>query len=160
MVARIDGTHRECIDVDDAAAARDSVPRSANAQDRPLSLQTALEQLQQATLDHAVWRDHLLRVISGRRPCDRSDLAPDAHRRCLFGQWYFRQAPPELRELPSFAMLGAEHEAQHRIAAGLLACVAAGAPAERPAIEDRGSQRATELRAVFRQARDRVCVAQ
>ena len=102
----------------------------------PSMLQKALEQLQQATLDHAVWRDHLLRVISGRQPCDREDLAPDAHRRCLFGQWYFTQAPPDLRELPSFAMLGAEHEAQHRIAAGLLASLAAGAPAARPAIEE------------------------
>jgi diguanylate cyclase len=102
----------------------------------PSLLQKALEQLQQATLDHAVWRDHLLRVISGRRPCDRNDLAPDAHRRCLFGQWYFTQALPELRQLPSFVMLGAEHEAQHRIAAGLLAGMASGAPAGRAAIEE------------------------
>jgi diguanylate cyclase (GGDEF)-like protein len=102
----------------------------------PALLQKALEQLQQATLDHAVWRDHLLRVISGRRPCDRNDLAPDAYRRCLFGQWYFRQAPPELRQLPSFVMLGAEHEAQHRIAAGLLAGMASAAPAARAAIEE------------------------
>jgi len=29
----------------------------------PSLLQKTLEQLQQATLDHAVWRDHLLRVI-------------------------------------------------------------------------------------------------
>lgn len=99
-------------------------------------LQTALEQLEQATLDHAVWRDHLLRVIARRRPCDPKDLAADAHRRCQFGQWYFAQALPALRELPSFAMIGAEHEAQHRIAARLLRCVLANLPVERVAIDE------------------------
>jgi diguanylate cyclase len=102
----------------------------------PAFLQQALEQLEQATLDHAIWRDHLLRVISGRRPCDPNDLAPDAHRRCVFGQWYFRRALPELQALPSFAMIGAEHENQHRIATKLLMDVAGGRPPNRVDIED------------------------
>jgi len=102
----------------------------------PSLLQKTLEQLQQATLDHAVWRDHLLRVISGRRQCDRNDQAADAHRHCLLGHWYFERAHPALRELPSFAMLGAEHEVQHRIAAGLVRSVATGAPVGRAAIEE------------------------
>ena len=101
----------------------------------PSMLQKTLEQLHQATLDHTVWRDHLLRVISGRRPCDRKDLAADAHRHCSFGQWYFERALAELRELPSFAMMGAEHEDQHRIAAGLLRDLVAGVPVGRTAIE-------------------------
>ena len=103
---------------------------------KPYILQKALEQLEQATLDHAVWRDHLLRVISRRQPCDPNDLAADAHRRCLFGQWYFDRALPELRELPSFAMIGAEHEDQHRIAARLLRRLAAGVPVGRMAIDE------------------------
>jgi len=102
----------------------------------PFVLQKALEQLEQATLDHAVWRDHVLRVVSGRQSCDPNDLAAESHRRCLFGRWYFERTPPELRELPSFAMIGAEHENQHRIAATLLRGRAAGEPAERAAIEE------------------------
>ncbi len=102
----------------------------------PSILQKALEQLKQATLDHALWHDRLLRVISGRQPCDPNDLADDAHRHCLFGQWYFKRTLPEIRELPSFAMIGAEHENQHRIAAGLLRGLAAGAPGGRMAIEE------------------------
>ena len=101
----------------------------------PALLQATLEQLQQATLDHAVWRDHLLRVISGRQPCDRNDLAADAHRHCLLGRWYFEQSLPALRELPSFAMLGDEHAIQHGIAAGLARSLTAGTPVERTAIE-------------------------
>ena len=99
-------------------------------------LQRNLEQLTRASLDHAEWRDNLLRVISGRQPCDHDDLALDAHHRCLFGQWYFEQALPELRELPSFAMVGAEHEAQHRIAAQVLKSVLGNARIERAAIEE------------------------
>jgi len=41
----------------------------------PALLEKALRQLERATLDHAVWRDHLLRVISGRLPGDPNDLA-------------------------------------------------------------------------------------
>lgn len=99
------------------------------------ALKTILEQLEQATLEHAVWRDHLLRVFSGRRPYNPHDVAPDAHRHCLFGRWYFEQAPPELRELRSFGMIGAEHEEQHRIAASLLRDLVPGVPAERSAVE-------------------------
>ena len=103
---------------------------------KPSILQQALEQLEKATLDHAVWRDHLLHVISGRQPCDPNDLAADAHRHCLFGQWYYERAIPELRELPSFAMIGAEHEYQHRVAARLLRGLAARVPIGRMAIEE------------------------
>ena len=102
----------------------------------PSLLQKSLRQLEHATLDHAVWRDHFLRVISGRLPVDPNDLAPDAHRRCLFGQWYLESAPPELRALPSFAMIGAEHESQHRIAARLLRGFAAGARVGRTEAEE------------------------
>jgi diguanylate cyclase (GGDEF)-like protein len=102
----------------------------------PAALRQALEELKEATLDHVVWRDQLLRVISGRRPCDPDDLAPDAHHRCQFGQWYFGRALPELRELPSFAMVGAEHEHQHRVAARLLTDLAAGARLGRADIEE------------------------
>jgi diguanylate cyclase (GGDEF)-like protein len=102
----------------------------------PTLLKQALQQLEQATLDHAMWRDRLLRVISGRQPCDPNDLAEDAHHRCRFGHWYFELALPELREQPSFAMIGAEHESQHRIAARLLQNLSAGVPVDRTVIEE------------------------
>ena len=102
----------------------------------PSLLHENLKQLQQATLDHAVWRDHLLRVISGRQSGNPNDLAADAHRHCLLGRWYFERAPLELRELPSFTMLGAEHEVQHRCAVGLLRGLTTGARVGRPAIEE------------------------
>ena len=44
----------------------------------PTILRKLLEQLEQATLDHASWRYHLLRVFSGRRPANPGDTAPDA----------------------------------------------------------------------------------
>lgn len=102
----------------------------------PAILQTVLAQLEQATLDHATWRDHVLQVLTGRHPADPGDLAPGAHRRCRFGEWYFRHALPELRELPSFTMLGAEHESQHELSTKLMAALAAGGPLTRKDIEE------------------------
>jgi GGDEF domain-containing protein len=102
---------------------------------KPVVLQQLLQQLDDATIDHAVWRDRLLRVFSGRQPLDAKDVALDAHRRCLFGLWYFEHAHPGLREQPSFAMIGGEHEHQHRVAARLLRTLASGQPLERREIE-------------------------
>jgi diguanylate cyclase len=102
----------------------------------PPILQKALEQLEQATVDHSAWRDQLLRVLSGRQPSEPADLAPDAHRHCLFGQWYFERSPAELRKLPSFVMIGAEHESQHQIAGALLRGLQAGVPVARTTIEE------------------------
>jgi len=95
-----------------------------------------LEELKQATLEHVVWRDHVLHALSGRQPCNPNDMAVDAHRHCQFGRWYFERALPELRELPSFSMIGAEHESQHRIAARLLSNLVVGAQVGRPEIEE------------------------
>jgi diguanylate cyclase (GGDEF)-like protein len=99
-------------------------------------LEKILAQLKQATLDHAVWRDHLLRVFAGRKACDPNDLAADAHRYCLFGRWYFEKAMPELGDLPSFNMIGAEHLEQHRIAARLLRSMTPGVPLAKEDIEE------------------------
>lgn len=102
----------------------------------PAALRQALEELKEATLDHVVWRDQFLRAISGRQPWDPGDLAQDAHLRCQFGRWYFGRALPELRALPSFAMIGAEHGHVHRVAARLLGQLAAGSRPGRADIED------------------------
>ena len=42
----------------------------------------------------------------------------------------------ELRDLPSYVMIGAEHEDQHRIAGRVLQDMAAGMPVSRAAIEE------------------------
>jgi diguanylate cyclase len=99
-------------------------------------LQQVLEELEQATLEHALWRDHLVRVISGREPANPEDLRPDAHRHCLFGRWYFERSPADVRQRPSYAMIGAEHADQHRLATELLENLANGVPITRAAIEE------------------------
>lgn len=102
----------------------------------PAILQTVLSQLEQAALDHAQWRDSVLQVLSGRRPVDPGDLATDAHQRCRFGDWYFKRALPELQELPSFSMLGVEHEGQHRLATRLMAALVGGKAVTRADLEE------------------------
>ena len=102
----------------------------------PVILQVVLAQLDQAAVDHSAWHGHVLQVIAGRRPGEPADFAPDAHLLCKLGQWHGARALPEIREMRSFAMLGAEHEHQHRVAAGLLRERIAGRLIGRTAIED------------------------
>lgn len=102
----------------------------------PAILQTVLAQLDQAMLEHARWRDEVLQVLTGHGHPRPTDLVPDAHRHCRFGEWYFGRALPELRDLPSFVMLGAEHESLHRLATRLVAAAVAGAAASRRDIDE------------------------
>jgi diguanylate cyclase (GGDEF)-like protein len=94
----------------------------------PARLRTALEQLHQATRDHAEWQETLLRAIVRGLPSDSIDLADGAHVSCGFDRWYYERAPIELWGQPAYAALGLQHERLHRIAARLLRVVAADGP--------------------------------
>jgi len=94
----------------------------------PAALRTSLEKLQQAALDHAHWHENLLRAIVCRLPCDPMDLEESAHRRCRFGQWYYKQAPAEFWDQPAFAAIEADHKLLHQIAARMLREAATDAP--------------------------------
>lgn len=85
--------------------------------------QAALRQLSQAIYYHEQWHKALIRIIICRLPYDHRDVAEDAHRQCRFGQWYYGDVPPELRDHPGFGVLEAEHESMHRFAAQLLRTV-------------------------------------
>ena len=91
----------------------------------PMTLRTTLTQLEHATQDYVEWHSNLLREIVCGLPLDANDLAEDAHFNCLFGRWYYEQAPAELRGTPAFAAVGSEHERLHRIATRVLREVAA-----------------------------------
>ena len=102
----------------------------------PITLRTALAQLQQATQDHADWHENLLRQIVCGLPFNLGDLALGAHADCLFCRWYHERAPAELWGQPAFAAIGCEHARLHRSAARLLREVAAVAPIVREDFED------------------------
>jgi diguanylate cyclase len=102
----------------------------------PAELHRAVAQLEQAAHDHSEWHEHLLRVIFCGQPCSPEDLSAIAHTRCDLGRWYYHWAPAELREQPSFEIIGMEHERLHRIATQLLRDVEADAPVVRTEFED------------------------
>jgi diguanylate cyclase (GGDEF)-like protein len=87
-------------------------------------LRTTLQQLQQATHDHAEWYQNLIRTIVCGLPPDPNDLADDACRRCGFGQWYYAEHSADLRRQDTFAAMEAEHECVHRVGAQLLRAAA------------------------------------
>lgn len=83
-------------------------------------LHTALAELDQALYNHEQWHKSLMRVLVANIPPDPSDLAPDAHQRCRFGQWYDSCKEGVLLERPAFKALGTAHQQMHESATNLL----------------------------------------
>jgi len=102
----------------------------------PAAVRTALEQLEQAALDHAEWHGNLVRAIVCGLPFTLDEIAEGAHHHCPFGRWYFENAPAWLRGQPAFSAIGTEHERLHRIAARLLRDSADDAPIVHQDFED------------------------
>lgn len=86
----------------------------------PVQLQAVLGQLDQALYNHEQWTKGLVRSLVARLPADVTDLRPDAHRRCRFGQWIDSGEADPLREHPTFMALAQSHEQMHRQAADML----------------------------------------
>lgn len=103
---------------------------------QPATLRGALQQLDQAAQDHLEWHANLLRAIVCALPCDPNDLAPDAHRLCRFGHWYYEHVPAEVRPEPTFAAIGVEHQRVHQVAMGILQEISAGRPVGREAFDE------------------------
>ena len=83
-------------------------------------LQEVLKQLDNAIYGHGRWLADLTRTIICRLPHDHRDVAEDAHRQCLFGQWYYGNAPQALRDKPSFVAIESEHYHMHQLGRQLL----------------------------------------
>jgi diguanylate cyclase len=80
----------------------------------------AIAQLDQAIYNHEQWYKNLQRTLIARLPPDPSDLLPDAHHRCRFGQWYDCDGAALLRYHAGFVAVGRAHEEMHESAAHLL----------------------------------------
>lgn len=102
----------------------------------PAVLRWTVEQLEQATRDHAQWLENVLRTIVCRLPCNPLDLAENAHRHCLFGHWYHGRASAELQDQVLFAAMADEHERLHRIAARVLGEAGGNAPLARESFDE------------------------
>lgn len=83
-------------------------------------MQAALLQLDQAIDNHGQWFDAINRTLICRLPHDKRDVAKDAHRQCLLGQWYYGAAHDGLRKHPGFTAIETEHKYMHKLAANLL----------------------------------------
>jgi diguanylate cyclase len=93
---------------------------------QPARMRDMLEQLEQATRDHAEWYANLLRVIVCELPCDPNDVAPGAHHHCPFGRWYYKWAAAELRDLPAYERIGEQHLHVHNVAERILRAATSG----------------------------------
>jgi diguanylate cyclase (GGDEF)-like protein len=89
-------------------------------------MRAIVDQLDQSIYNHEQWSKRLARTLVCGIPPDEHDLATDAHKQCLFGQWFNNRASPRLQSLPGFVSMGIEHQRMHEQAANLLRDAAAG----------------------------------
>jgi diguanylate cyclase (GGDEF)-like protein len=89
-------------------------------------LVTLLTQLTQSIANHDYWYQSLVRVLICHLPADADDLHAQAHRRCLFGRWYYALSPVRLREQPAFMAVEEEHRVMHARARHLLSSASRG----------------------------------
>ncbi|MDR3492081.1 MAG: diguanylate cyclase [Gammaproteobacteria bacterium] len=91
-------------------------------------LQKVIAQLEQAMYNHQQWYKALNRSLICRLPSDRHNLSPEAHKECLFGQWYSTYAHPALLEHPGFIVLGEAHKQMHVLASRISIAADSGSP--------------------------------
>lgn len=89
-------------------------------------LQAILVQLEQALYNHIQWHNALIRSFACRIPGNLNDMHPQAHKRCLFGQWYYTVAPKKLLEHPGVSAIGETHRHMHQVATELLSTLNVG----------------------------------
>lgn len=91
-------------------------------------MREAVAALEQAWYNHAQWAEALYGTLICRLPADQRDMAADAHRKCRFGQWYYKSGAASLDGHSGFEEMGIEHEKMHQHAASLLRASANGVP--------------------------------
>lgn len=89
-------------------------------------LQSILAQLKEALNYHQTWYGALVRTLVCGLPGDKRDVVELAHTECRFGQWFYGEAPEELRKHPGFIAMGEEHQRLHQLAKQLLAAANGG----------------------------------
>jgi len=83
-------------------------------------LDSILVQIDQAIDSHDQWHRQLVRTLICKLQPDQRDLADDSYTQCRFGQWYYEQASPSMRQHPTFASMEYEHKLLHELVVKLL----------------------------------------
>lgn len=79
-----------------------------------------LQELGVSLTHHSGWLKRFHRtLVCGAEP-SVDDLAPDAHCRCMFGQWYYGDIDQRLKDLPLYLEVGDLHQKVHGRARELL----------------------------------------
>ncbi len=86
----------------------------------PDLMHTVLAELEQALFNHDQWCEGLYGTLICRLPPDQRDMAPDAHQKCRFGQWYYGAGSVKLRQHRGFEEIAIEHQRMHQYARTLL----------------------------------------
>lgn len=82
-------------------------------------LQQIMSQLEQAISNHRKWLFSLTRTLLCHLSDDKKDTLPNAHTKCLFGQWYYALSS-EIQKHPGFISIEKSHMQMHLLAKKLL----------------------------------------
>jgi diguanylate cyclase len=94
----------------------------------PEQMRHAVKALEEACFNNEKWAKTFHSALIFRLKPDEGDISCDAHRMCLFGQWYYTEGKVALERHPGFAKIGLEHECMHQIAGSLLRSSVDGIP--------------------------------
>lgn len=83
-------------------------------------LESIVSTIDEALVMHDKWRGNLNRVLACKLVPMVTDMAEDAHRQCVFGQWLYGKGNAHLREMPAFVSIGELHHTMHISARGIL----------------------------------------
>ncbi|MDX1764816.1 MAG: diguanylate cyclase [bacterium] len=72
-----------------------------------------LDELERAMTAHDSWIKDWHRILICRLPIDDEYLSQDTHQTCGFGEWYYTQTHPGLRNHPDFMAIEATHRKMH-----------------------------------------------
>jgi len=89
------------------------MPLPANNKLSDEQILEVIELLETADQNHRDWLQRMHMSIICHQPFDADVFTEDAHRCCMFGQWYYNNAPELLKPRAEFIALEPLHQAMH-----------------------------------------------
>lgn len=79
----------------------------------PEKITQILDTIDKALVMHNKWYEDLVRSLLCRTAMPESFIATDAHRKCDFGSWFYKNKESGFKDLPSFTKIEELHKTMH-----------------------------------------------
>jgi diguanylate cyclase len=79
----------------------------------PENIKSTIQVLEQAVNEHRKWLNDWHRSLIFDQPLAKICFSKDSYRQCGFGQWYYSQSSPILKDHAVFILIGQIHRDLH-----------------------------------------------